>query len=103
MSDEWIGVTTDAQRDAATVWESQSDALRRAASTARGLRLTTLEAGIFAPLVAAYDRVVDVASGRCAEGAERTVGVAGALRASADAYDRREAERARRLDGEGSP
>ena len=82
-----IAVATDALRHEGGRWEQGSGHLRRVSQMVDGMRLSRLEAGLFNPLLDAYHEVINVVSGRCLEGAERTAEVSGALRRVADIYD----------------
>jgi hypothetical protein len=94
-----ISVATAALRAEADVWRQQSEVLAGVAAAAEGLRMTSVEAGIFFVLVRAYTQVVDVVSGRCAEGVDRTGEIASTLRQVADVYDQEEADNVHRLTG----
>jgi hypothetical protein len=85
-----IAVATAALRHEAGRWQQGSDNLRRVTQMVDGMRMSGLEAGLFGALLDAYDEVINVVSGRCLEGVERTAEVSGALRRVADIYDEEE-------------
>ena len=96
-SDPAVSVATDALRAEAEVWEQQSGTLRTAAAKAQTLRISPYEAGVLALLLRAYGQVIDVVSGRCGEGADRTTEIGAALRRVADVYDDEERNNVHRL------
>jgi hypothetical protein len=94
-----VTVATAAIRQEATTWDEQSVKLQALQAKVEGLRLSGLEAGIFGSMVRAYTQVVNVVSGRCGEGAQRTSEIASALRQVADIYDAEEEGNVHRLTG----
>lgn len=82
-----IAVATAALRREGDCWQQRSDDLRRVSQMVDGMRMSRLEAGLFNTLLREYTEVINVVSGRCVEGVERTAEVSGALRRVADIYD----------------
>jgi hypothetical protein len=82
-----IAVATAALRREGDCWERRSGDLRRVTQMVDGMRLSRLEAGLFNALLREYTEVINVVSGRCLEGVERTAEVSNALRQVADIYD----------------
>ena len=99
MTNPNVTVATGALRQEATVWDEQSAALQALRSMVEGLRMTDLEAGMFIAMVHAYTRVVDVVSGRCGEGVQRTAEIGSTLRQVADVYDTEEQGNLHRMTG----
>jgi hypothetical protein len=99
MTNPNITVATDALRKEASVWERQSDTLQTLTNKVEGLRLTGLEAGMFVMILDAYTQVVDVVTGRCAEGVQQTDQISTTLRQIADTYDEEERRNMHHLTG----
>jgi uncharacterized protein YukE len=94
-----VSVATEALRKEAGVWEQQADTLQTLTGRVEGLRMTGLESGMFYLILDAYTQVVDVVSGRCGEGAQRTSEIATTLRHVADTYDEEEQRNLHRMTG----
>ena len=99
MTDPNVRVATDALRREASAWERQSDTLQNLTNKVDGLRLTGLEAGMFLLILDPYTRVVDVVTGRCAEGVQQTDQISTTLRQIADTYDEEERRNMHHLTG----
>ncbi len=84
-------VLQELRREAGT-WDEQSETLADVARTAQSLHLSALQAGIFLVMHEAYGDTVEHVAARCREGAARTAEIASALRANAQAYERRDDE-----------
>jgi hypothetical protein len=82
-----IGAATAALRREADCWGQRSDDLWRVTHLVDGMRMSRTEAGMFNVLLREYAELINVVSGRCAEGIERTAEVSDALRRVADVYD----------------
>ena len=82
-----IAVATAALRHEAGRWAQGSDGLRLVTHLVDGMRMSRLEAGLFNPLLREYTELINVVSGRCLEGVNRTGEVSDALRRAADIYD----------------
>ncbi|MFC7308996.1 hypothetical protein ACFQVC_32925 [Streptomyces monticola] len=90
---------TDALRTDARMWDRQSEALGNVHRNVEYLRLSRVQAGIFQLLVDEYEEALTAVSDRCAEGRDRTEEIATALIKNATAYDNREADTARSIEG----
>lgn len=87
-----IEVAIDELKNEAGVWEAQSEEIANIATTAEGLRLTRLEAGMFQLIVDPYDSVIDQVIGRCGEGKDQMQAIGDSLRAAAKTYAEEEQE-----------
>lgn len=94
-----IKTVTDALRVDARMWDRQSAEMGRIRNAAEGLRVTRLEAGVFQVVFSAYEDAVSQISDRCAEGRDRMDEIASALIKSANAYDNREADTTKSIEG----
>ena len=94
-----IDVVTQALRQEAGTWDAQSEAIGQVAAAAEGQRMSGLQAGIFFVMRDAYDGAVTQVASRCQEGKSRMAEIATALRANADAYDRRDEEVSEHVEG----
>ena len=84
---EQVTVATDALRNEAREWVTQSTAMASLSTTIAGMEFGRLEAGLFQLMVGPYNDVITVAAARCAEGATAMTEIAGTLRSVADTYD----------------
>lgn len=87
-----IYVVTEALRKEANHWDDQAGIIASSATGAENLRLTSLTAGIFFPIVGEYEATVDAVTARCREGSTQMTAIASALRRNADAYERGDAD-----------
>lgn len=86
-----VEVVVAALRQEATMWDEQARTLGTIARASGPLGLTGLQAGIFARMADASRDAAQQVAARCAEGQGAMHAVADALRASATAYDERDA------------
>jgi hypothetical protein len=92
-----VQVATDALRTEAGVWDQQSAAMGRLATTMDGMRMNRLEAGVFQLIIGPYSTLVDQVNHRCQEGSGRMTEIADTLRQVARTYDQEELNDAHRL------
>ncbi|WP_171168528.1 hypothetical protein [Streptomyces sp. I05A-00742] len=98
MGDPDLKVITDGIRTDARMWDAQSGTLGGIRNAVDGLRLSQLEAGLFAVFVIAYTDAINQISSRVGEGRDRTKEVADALVKNAKAYENHEAETTKSIE-----
>ena len=86
-----VEVVVDALRQEASMWDEQAETLGTISRASSALGLTALQAGVFARMADASRDAAQQVAARCAEGAGATHAIADALRASATAYEERDA------------
>ena len=86
-SGEQVTVATNALRDEAGEWNSQSAKLGEQGTKVAEMEFGRLEAGLFQLMVGPYNDVVHAVSARSREGATAMAEIAGTLRSVADTYD----------------
>ena len=86
-------------RQEAATWDEQAATLGEVARAAERLRLSALQAGVFAVMHDAHGEAVEHVARRCREGEAATSDVATTLRVAADAYERRDADVAEHVAG----
>jgi hypothetical protein len=90
-STQTIKVATNALREEAGTWDTESARMGEIGAKADGLRLTRTEAGLFQVIFDAYGQVLDQIIARSNEGAQRMTDVGNTLRSVANTYDEEEA------------
>jgi hypothetical protein len=86
-----VEVVVDALRREAAMWDEQAQTLGTMSRASGPLGLTGLQAGIFARMAGASRDAAQQVAARCAEGQGAMHAIADALRASATAYEERDA------------
>lgn len=86
-SPEQVMVATNALRNEATEWDTQSATLAEQSNKVADLQFGRLEAGLFQLMVGPYNDVIHAVAARCREGATAMTEIATTLRAVADTYD----------------
>ncbi|HEX5201595.1 hypothetical protein ACFQS1_25520 [Paractinoplanes rhizophilus] len=86
-SGEQVAVATQALRNEATEWDSQSAVLAGQSSTVAGMEFGRLEAGLFQLMVGPYNDVIHAVADRTREGATAMTEIAATLRTVADTYE----------------
>ena len=92
MSEGGLDVVLRALRGEARTWYEQGSTLAGVADVTESLSMSALQAGVFLVMRDAYGHAVAHVAARCREGAVVMSEVARALRANADAYERRDEE-----------
>lgn len=92
-----IDVITDALRKDAQIWDDEAAATGNILPKAEELRLNRIEAGLFQVIFDTYHNVIDQVISRSSEGKLRMTEIGSTLRATADAYDRIDADNAQNL------
>ena len=86
-SREQVTVATDALRNEAGEWDTQSTAIGDLSTKVSGMEFGRLEAGLFQMMVGPYNDVIHGVAARCMEGATAMTEIANTLRSVADTYD----------------
>src|SRR5690349_11579844 len=86
-SREQVSVATNALRNEASEWDTQSALLGTQSVKAADMEFGRLEAGLFQLMVGPYNDVIHAVAARCREGAAAMTEMADTLRGVADAYD----------------
>jgi hypothetical protein len=86
-SREQVTVATDALRNEAREWDTQSTELSSLSTRVAGMEFGRLEAGLFQMMVGPYNDVIHAVAARTAEGATAMTEIATTLRNVADTYD----------------
>ena len=94
-----LAVVVEALRKEADTWDTQGAAIATVSANAEALRLNYARAGIFAMIVSEYEAAIDQIAARCREGGTEMAAIATALRANADAYERRDADVSQNIAG----
>lgn len=84
-------------RTEAGTWNAQSDEMAKARGKVDAMELGYIEAGIFMPMVHAYNDLVHDLRSRCDEGVAALDAVAQALRDVATTYEKTDEQNARKL------
>lgn len=92
-------VATGALRTEAGEWDAQSAAIAAVGTSVSTMQLGMVEAGLFFPIVGAYNDVVAAVSSRCAEGGTSMADVATTLRAVAATYDKEDLDNSHKIAG----
>lgn len=92
-----VKAATQTMRAEAGTWDQQSEQLAAARTKVDDMELGHVEAGVFLPLVNAYNDLVRQLRTRCDEGAQAMTEVGEALRSVANTYDSTDEAAARKL------
>jgi len=86
-SGEQVSVATNALRNEAGEWQTQSTLIGAQSSKVAEMEFGRLEAGLFQLMVAPYNDIINAVAARCREGGTAMTEIANTLRAVADTYD----------------
>jgi predicted MarR family transcription regulator len=95
---EKLSVASGSLRNDAGLWEGKSTVMSDAKAKIETLTFTHIEAGLFATITNANDKLVTDLSGRAGEASQRFTEVANVLRVCADTYEAEDAAGKHRID-----
>jgi hypothetical protein len=96
-SGEQVTVATNALRNEAREWDTQSALLGTESAKVADMEFGRLEAGLFQLMVDPYNDVIHDLAARCQEGATAMNEIANTLRSVADTYDAEDKAAAHRI------